>query len=274
MEKFSRNRQAVLGAAIISLLILLALFAPLITPYDPIFSQDYSAILKSPGPDHIMGTDDLGRDTFTRIVYGARLTLLAAMLPVSIALFIGVPIGMVTGYVGGFWDQWIVMRVVDAMQAFPSLILALAMAAVLGGGFVNAMIAIGIGFLPAFIRVTRAQVLSVKNLDYIQAARATGANNSRILIFHVFPNIAATLLVQTTLAMATAIIAEAGLSYLGLGARPEQPSWGSMLNIAQGYLNTQPWLVTWPGMAISLVVLGFNLLGDGLRQVLDPRLKK
>ena len=274
MEKFVRNRQAVLGAAIISMLILLAIFAPLITAYDPVFHQDYSAVLKSPSAAHPMGTDDLGRDTFSRIVYGARLTLLAALIPVSIALLIGVPIGLITGYVGGVWDQWVVMRVVDAMQAFPSLILALAMAAVLGGGFVNAMIAVGIGFLPAFIRVTRAQVLSVKNLDYIQAARATGARNARILVFHVLPNIAPTLLVQTTLAMATAIIAEAGLSYLGLGARPEQPSWGSMLNIAQGYLNTQPWLVVWPGLAISLVVLGFNLLGDGLRQALDPKLKK
>jgi peptide/nickel transport system permease protein len=274
MKKFLRNRQAVLGATIILVLILLAIFAPLITSYDPVFNQDYSAILKSPSSAHIMGTDDLGRDTFTRIVYGARLTLLAAIIPVSIALLIGVPIGLITGYVGGVWDQWVVMRIVDAMQAFPSLILALAMAAVLGGGFVNAMTAIGIGFLPAFIRVTRAQVLSVKNLDYIQSARATGARNSRILFFHVLPNIAPTLLVQTTLAMATAIIAEAGLSYLGLGARPEQPSWGSMLNIAQGYLNTQPWLVVWPGLAISLVVLGFNLLGDGLRQALDPKLRK
>lgn len=273
LRRFRRDKQAIAGALIIGTLILLALFAPFIVSYDPLH-QDYSAVLQSPGKAHLMGTDDLGRDTFSRLVYGARLTLLAAFIPVSIALCIGVPVGMLTGYVGGIWDQWLVMRVVDAMQAFPSLILALAMAAVLGGGFVNAMIAIGIGYLPAFIRISRAQTLAVKNLEYVYAAKATGAHDLRVMFHHVLPNIASTLFVQTTLAMATAIIAEAGLSYLGLGARPEQPSWGSMLNVAQGYLNTQPWLAFWPGLAISLVVLGFNLLGDGLRKAIDPKLKR
>lgn len=273
LRRFSRDKQAIAGATVICTLLLLAVFAPLVVDYDPLH-QDYSSVLQNPSKAHLMGTDDLGRDTFSRLVYGARLTLLAAFIPVSIALCIGVPVGMMTGYVGGIWDQWVVMRVVDAMQAFPSLILALAMAAVLGGGFVNAMIAIGIGYLPAFIRISRAQTLSVKNLEYVQAARATGAHDLRIMFYHVLPNIASTLFVQTTLAMATAIIAEAGLSYLGLGARPEQPSWGSMLNVAQGYLNTQPWLAFWPGLAISLVVLGFNLLGDGLRRAIDPKLKR
>jgi ABC-type dipeptide/oligopeptide/nickel transport system permease subunit len=200
--------------------------------------------------------------------------MLAAVIPVALALAIGVPIGLFTGYIGGALDHWIIMRLVDALQAFPSLILALAMAAVLGGGFFNAMVAIGIGFLPTFIRVTRAQVLAIKNLEYIEAARSIGATDTRIIFRHIFPNITATLIVQTTLAMATAIIAEAGLSYIGLGASPEQPSWGSMLHNAQSYLSTQPWLVVWPGLAISAVVLGFNLLGDGLRQALDPKTTK
>jgi ABC-type dipeptide/oligopeptide/nickel transport system permease subunit len=273
-RRLAKNRQATIGAAVITILMLCALLAPLITRFDPIFDQDYNAVLQSPSATHIMGTDDLGRDTFSRLVYGARLTLLAAAIPVAIAVAAGVPVGLVTGYVGGRWDQMLVMRVVDAMQAFPSLVLALAVAATFGGGFLNAMIAVGIGFLPAFIRITRAQTLAVKNLDYIEAARATGASNLRIMAVHILPNIAATLVVQMTMAMATAIIAEAALSYLGIGARPEQPSWGSMLRIAQGYLGTQPWLAFWPGMAISAVVLGFNLLGDGLRQVLDPRLHR
>jgi ABC-type dipeptide/oligopeptide/nickel transport system permease subunit len=273
-RRLLRDKQAVAGALVVGTLILLALFAPLIVSYDPILHQDYNAVLQNPSKVHILGTDDLGRDTFSRLVYGARLTLMAAFIPVTIALCIGVPVGMTTGYVGGVWDQWVVMRIVDAMQAFPSLILALAMAAVLGGGFMNAMIAIGIGYLPAFIRISRAQTLAVKNLEYVHAARATGAHDLRVMFCHVLPNIAPTLFVQTTLAMATAIIAEAGLSYLGIGARPEQPSWGSMLNVAQGYLNTQPWLAFWPGLAISLVVLGFNLLGDGLRKALDPKLKR
>lgn len=273
LRRFWRDKQALTGALIIGTLMLLAIFAPFISGYDPLH-QDYSAVLQNPSKSHPMGTDDLGRDTFSRLVYGARLTLLAAFIPVALALCIGVPVGMATGYFGGIWDQWLVMRVVDAMQAFPSLILALAMAAVLGGGFVNAMLAIGIGYLPAFIRISRAQTLAVKNLEYVHAARATGAHDLRVMFCHVLPNIASTLFVQTTLAMATAIIAEAGLSYLGLGARPEQPSWGSMLHVAQGYLNTQPWLAFWPGLAISSVVLGFNLLGDGLRRAIDPKLKR
>ncbi|MDR2006359.1 MAG: ABC transporter permease [Acidaminococcales bacterium] len=274
LRRFRKNHQAMLGLLIIAVLIAAALLADVIAPFDPVFAQDYEAILKDPGGKHLLGTDDLGRDTFSRLVYGARLTMLAAVIPVTIALLVGVPIGLFTGYVGGALDHWVIMRLVDALQAFPSLILALAMAAVLGGGFTNAMIAIGIGFLPAFIRITRAQTLAVKNLEYVQAARSIGATERRITLFHIFPNITATLLVQTTLAMATAIIAEAGLSYIGLGASPEQPSWGSMLRNAQSYLNTQPWLVVWPGLAISAVVLGFNLLGDGLRQALDPKANK
>jgi peptide/nickel transport system permease protein len=254
-------------------LVLVSVFAPWIAPYDP-FHQDYSMVLQKPGNGHILGTDDLGRDTLARLLYGARLSLQASVISVGIAIAIGVPLGLISGYFRGFWDELIIMRLVDAMQAFPSIILAMAMAAVLGGGFMNAVIAIGIGFVPSFIRITRAQVLTVRSLEYVQAAEAIGAGHMRIMFLHVLRNVMGPLLVQTTLTMAAAIIAEAGLSYLGLGARPEEPSWGSMLKVAQGYLNTAPLLALWPGLAIFLVVLGFNLLGDGMREVLDPKLKR
>ncbi|WP_274650848.1 ABC transporter permease [Paenibacillus humicola] len=274
LRAFARNKLSVVGAVIIVLLALTAIFAPVIATHDPINDQDYSAVLQNPSHSHILGTDDIGRDTFSRLVYGARLTILAAVISVGIAVVIGVPIGLITGYFRGFWDEWIVMRAVDAIQAFPSLILALAMAAALGGGFYNAMIAIGIGFIPAFIRITRAQVISVSSLEYVQAARAIGGGHTRVMFLHVLRNSLSPILIQMTLAMASAIIQEAGLSYLGLGASPEQPSWGSMLYIAQGYLNNDPLLAVWPGLAIFLVVLSFNLLGDGIRELLDPKLKK
>lgn len=272
-RRFARNKLAVVGLLLFALLIGTAIFAPWIATHD-IYEQDYSAVLQPAGNGHLLGTDDLGRDTFSRLVYGARLSLQAAVISVGIAVIIGVPIGLFTGYYRGFWDEWVVMRVVDALQAFPSLILALAMAAALGGGFFHAMVAIGIGFMPSFVRITRAQVLSVRNLEFVQAAKAIGASDLRIMFLHVLPNSMGPLLVQITLAMASAIIAEAGLSYLGLGAKPEDPSWGSMLHIAQGYLNMEPMLAFWPGLAIFLVVLGFNLLGDGIREVLDPKLKR
>jgi peptide/nickel transport system permease protein len=273
-HRFMRNKQAVLGAVIILGLVFVAVFAPFLTHYDPIFDQDYNAVLASPSSAHIFGTDDLGRDTFARLVYGARLTTAAAVLPVAFAFFVGVPIGLYSGYKGGFIDQWIITRLVDALQAFPSLMLALALAAVLGGGFLNAMLAIGIGFLPAFIRITRGQVIALKNQEYILAARSIGCSNLRIALVHILPNVMPTLLVQITLAMATAIISEAGLSYIGVGASPEQPSWGSLLRTAQSYLVTQPWVAAFPGLAISLVVLGFNMMGDGLRRALDPKIKQ
>ncbi|WP_243767517.1 ABC transporter permease [Paenibacillus agricola] len=271
LRDFSKNKLAMAGALIILLLLVLAIFAPLLATHDPITDQDYSATLQKPMAGHWLGTDDLGRDVYSRLLYGARLTIQAAVISVGIAVLIGVPIGLITGYFRGAWDEWVVMRVVDAMQAFPSLILALAMASALGGGFYNAMAAIGIGFIPSFIRITRAQVMSVSNLEFVQAAKAIGANDWRIMFRHVLPNSMPPILVQITLAMASAIIQEAGLSYLGLGARPEEPSWGSMLYNAQGYLNIEPLLALWPGIAIFLVVLSFNLLGDGIRVVLDPK---
>jgi peptide/nickel transport system permease protein len=273
LSRFAKNKLAILGALIIGTLIILAIFAPLLSPFDP-YAQDYDAILQAPNGTHLFGTDDLGGDIFSRVIYGARISLQASVISVGIAILIGVPIGLFSGYFRGFWDEWVVMRITDAMQAFPFLVLALAMAAVLGGGFVNAMIAIGIGFTPSFVRITRAQVLTVRNLEYVQAAKASGASDLRIMFLYVLPNSLSPLLVQGTLAMATGILAEAGLSYLGLGAAPGVPSWGSMLHGAQGYMSMAWWMAFFPGAAIFIVVLGFNLLGDGIREMLDPRLKR
>ncbi|MEO6918541.1 MAG: ABC transporter permease [Collimonas sp.] len=274
LRRFAGNRFAVVGALIIALLILVAIFAPLLARYDPVFDQDYGNILAGPSGLHWMGTDDLGRDIFSRIVFGARISLQAALIAVGLAFCVGVPIGIASGYFRGIWDEWIVMRIVDALQAFPSLILALALSAALGGGFYNAMVAVGIGFTPAFIRLARGQAMTIRNLDYVMAARSVGAGHLRIMWRYVLPNAMAPLVIQATLAMGSAIIAEAGLSYLGLGAKPEDPSWGSMLHIAQGYLSSNPILALWPGVAIFAVVLGFNFLGDGIREVFDPKLKR
>ncbi|MEH7305245.1 MULTISPECIES: ABC transporter permease [Bacillaceae] len=272
-KKFLRTGLGVFGGVIILSLILMAIFAHQLAPFDP-NAQDYNAILLPPGGEHFFGTDDLGRDIFSRVVYGAQISIKAALLSVGIAILIGVPIGLLAGYFGGFWDEWVVMRSVDAMQAFPFLILALAIAAVLGNGFGNAMIAIGIGFAPAFIRITRGQVLQLRNMEYIHAAKATGVKDLRIIFSHILPNALNPIIIQSTLAMASGILAEASLSYLGLGVQPPTPSWGSMLNQAQTIMTESPYATIFPGMAIFLVVLGFNLLGDGLQQTLDPRIRK
>ena len=272
LRRFKRNKLAIVGAIIISLMIVLGLFAPVFAPHDPLY-QDLEHVLEAESATHPMGTDDLGRDILSRLIYGARISIQASIYSVGVAVLLGVPIGLLSGYHRGFWDEFVVMRIVDAMQSFPFLILALALAATLGAGFGNAMIAIGIGFTPAFIRIVRAQVLTVANQEYVQAARAIGTRDLRIMLRHVLPNSMAPLLVQTTLAMASAILAEAGLSFLGLGVQPPTPSWGQMLAVAQGYINIAPWLAYWPGLAIFLAVLGFNLFGDGVREALDPKLK-
>jgi peptide/nickel transport system permease protein len=269
-RRFRRNKLAVLGLAIVLIMVFTAIFAPLIAPSDP-KAQDYAMTLRPPGEGGLMGTDSLGSDVFSRVVYGARISLEASLISVGLAIGVGVPLGLVSGYFRGFWDEWILMRVVDSIQAFPFLILALVIAAVLGGGLGFAMIAIGIAFIPNFVRITRAQVLTVRGLDYVEAARAVGVGNARIMLWHVLPNSLPPILVQTTLAMGYAIIAEATLSYLGLGAEPGEPSWGSMLFQAQSYLSSAWWMAFFPGMAIFFAVLGFNLLGDGVREALDPR---
>jgi peptide/nickel transport system permease protein len=264
-----RRKGAVFGLAVITLFILLALLAPLITPYDPA-AQSWSAVRKPPSMAHWFGTDEVGRDILTRIVYGARASLLAGVISIAIALAIGVPLGTVAGYVGG-WVDALLSRITDAMLACPFLILAIALAAFLGPNLRNAMIAIGITTTPIFIRLTRAQVMAVKVEDYVEAARAVGNPPWRIALRHILPNILPALLVQATLSIAAAIIAEASLSFLGLGQQPPEPSWGSMLNAAQRFLIHAPWMAVWPGLAIFLTVLSFNLLGDGLRDALDPR---
>ncbi len=269
-RRFRRNRPAVFGLAIVAIMLLTAIFAPLIAPHGP-QEQDYALTLQPPGEGGLFGTDSLGSDIFSRVVYGARISLQASLISVGIAIGVGVPVGLVSGYFRGFLDEWIVMRIVDSIQAFPFLILALVIAAILGGGLTFAMIAIGIAFIPNFVRITRAQVLTVRGLDYVEAARAVGAGHVRIMTRHVLPNSLPPILVQTTLAMGLAIIAEATLSYLGLGAEPGEPSWGSMLFQAQSYLTSAWWMAFFPGMAIFFAVLGFNLLGDGVREALDPR---
>ncbi len=268
-RRLRRRKGAMVGLAIIVIFIVLALLAPWITPHDPL-KQSWSLVRKAPSAIHWFGTDEVGRDLFSRVIYGARASLSAGTISVGIALCIGVPLGIIAGYIGG-WVDALISRITDAMLATPFLILAIALAAFLGPSLGNAMIAIGITATPIFIRLTRGQVMTVKVEDYIEAARAVGNPKWRIALFHILPNILPPLLVQATLALATAIIAEAALSFLGLGQQPPAPSWGSMLNSAQRFLTNAPWLAIWPGVAIFLAVLSFNLLGDGLRDALDPK---
>lgn len=268
-QRLFRRKAAVLGLVVLTAFILLALLAPWITPYDPI-TTSWSLVRKSPSAQHWFGTDELGRDILSRVIHGARASLLAGAISVAIALGIGVPLGLLAGYRGGFADA-LISRITDAMLACPFLILAIALAAFLGPSLGNAMIAIGISATPIFIRLTRGQVLSVKAEDYVEAARALGNPPWRIAFSHILPNILPALLVQATLSIAAAIIAESALSFLGLGQQPPAPSWGSMLNAAQRFLTNAPWMAVWPGLAIFVVVLSLNLLGDGLRDALDPR---
>ncbi|MGY4310033.1 peptide/nickel transport system permease protein [Bradyrhizobium sp. USDA 4369] len=264
-----KRRGAMVGLGLIAAFILLALFAPLVAPYDPI-KTSWTLVRKAPSAAHWFGTDDLGRDVLARVIYGARASLLAGAISVVIALSVGVPIGMIAGYRGGFIDA-LISRITDAMLACPFLILAIALAAFLGPSLGNAMIAIGISATPIFVRLTRGEVMNIKVEEYVEAARSLGDTDLQIAIRHILPNIMPALLVQATLSVAAAIIAEAALSFLGLGQQPPAPSWGSILNAAQRFLTNAPWMAIWPGLAIFLVVLSLNLLGDGLRDALDPQ---
>ena len=268
-RRLRRRRAAMFGLAIVLGFIVLALFAPWIAPHDPI-ATNWGAIRHAPSAAHWFGTDDIGRDVLSRVIWGTQASLLAGVVSVSISLALGVPIGLVAGFVGGAVDG-LISRITDAFLACPFLILAIALAAFLGPSLSNAMIAIGVSATPIFVRLTRAQVLNIKVEDYIEAARAVGNPPWRIALRHVLPNVAAPLIVQATLAIAAAVIAEASLSFLGLGQQPPAPSWGSMLNTAKNYVDQAPWMAVWPGLAIFLLVLAFNLLGDGLRDALDPR---
>jgi peptide/nickel transport system permease protein len=269
LARLFRRPVAVAGLAVVCAFVCVAILAPFVAPYDPL-ATSWGAVRKAPSAAHWFGTDELGRDVLSRVIFGARASLLAGVVSVAISLSLGVPIGLLAGYVGKLTDG-LISRVTDAMLATPFLILAIALAAFLGPSLTNAMIAIGISATPIFIRLTRAQVLAVKVEDYVEAARAVGNPHWRIALRHILPNVVPPLIVQATLAIAAAVIAEASLSFLGLGQQPPAPSWGSMLNTAKNYVEQAPWMAVWPGLSIFLLVLSFNLLGDGLRDALDPR---
>jgi peptide/nickel transport system permease protein len=269
LRRFLHRPVAVAGLVVIVLFIAVAILAPLIAPYDPI-ATSWTAIRKAPSVVHWMGTDENGRDVLSRVMFGARASLMAGVVSVLIAAGIGVPAGLLAGFAQG-WIDAVLSRIVDAMLACPFLILAIALAAFLGPNLTNAMIAIGVSTAPRFMRVARAATLDASSNEYVEAARAIGNPGWRVAVRHVLPNIVPPVLVQGTLAIAAAIIAEASLSFLGLGQQPPAPSWGSMLNSAQRFLEQAPWLAVFPGLAIFLVVLSFNLVGDGLRDALDPR---
>jgi len=269
VRKLLRRRAAVFGLAVVVIFVLLASLAPWLATHDPL-ATSWSALRKAPSAEHWFGTDEIGRDVFSRVVWGTRASLLAGVVSVSISLMLGVPLGLLAGFVGGAVDQFI-SRLTDAFLACPFLILAIALAAFLGPSLTNAMMAIGVSATPVFVRLTRAQVRDVKVEDYIEAARALGNPPWRVAFRHVLPNVTAPLIVQSTLAVASAVIAEASLSFLGLGQQPPAPSWGSMLNTAKNFVDQAPWMAIWPGLSIFALVLAFNLLGDGLRDALDPR---
>ncbi|WP_422002862.1 ABC transporter permease [Reyranella sp.] len=268
-RRLRRRKGAMAGLAVVALFLLVAVLAPWTAPYDPT-ATSWSLVRKPPSWAHWMGTDEVGRDVLSRVIWGARASLSAGLISVGIALGLGVPLGLLAGYAGG-WIDAVLSRIVDAMLAIPFLILAIALAAFLGPSLTNAMIAIGVTATPIFVRLTRGQTLAAKVEDYVEAARAVGNPHWRIALRHVLPNIVPPLLVQASLAVAGAIIAEAALSFLGLGQQPPAPSWGSMLNSSQRFLAQAPWMAFWPGFAIFFAVLSFNLLGDGLRDALDPR---
>ena len=258
-----------IGGFLVAFFVILALAAPVLPIPDPT-ATDWGAVRKAPSWHHPMGTDEIGRDVMARLIWGAQASLLAGVVSVGIAVLLGVPLGIVAGYFGG-WTDAVISRCTEALLAVPFLILAIALAAFLGPSLTNAMIAIGISATPIFIRLTRGQVINIKSEDYVDSARAIGLPTRKILSRYIFPNVLPPILVQATLNIAIAIIAEASLSFLGLGQQPPAPSWGSMLNTAKNFLNQAPWMAMWPGVSIFFVVLGFNLLGDGLRDALDPR---
>ena len=269
LKRLVRNRSALIGGTLVTIFVLMALFAPLLPLADPVKSN-FLAIRKPPSELYWFGTDELGRDQLTRIFFGAQASLLAGIVSVLIALAIGIPFGLLAGWYGG-WIDIVISRITEALLACPFLILAIAFAAVLGPSLTNAMIAIGLSAVPIFIRLVRGQVLSVKAEDFVEGARAVGARDLRLMFRHVLPNTLSPIVVQSTLFMAQAIILEAALSFLGLGQQPPSPSWGQMLNVAKNFMEQAPWMSVAPGICIFLAVLGFNLLGDGLRDALDPK---
>jgi peptide/nickel transport system permease protein len=265
-----RSRGAGFGLVVVAVVLVVALGADLVAPYDP-NQRQAAGVLVAPSPAHPLGTDQLARDVLSRLIYGTRTSVQAGVVSVGFALLAGVGMGLLAGYYGG-WTDDLLMLVADALWSFPTLVLALAIAASLGPGLTNAMLAIGIVFTPVFMRLVRGQTLSVRERDFIAAARAIGANPGRIMLRHIWPNVTAPIIVQASLLVASAIVVEAALSFLGLGIEPPAPSWGSMLKGGYQYMQQALWLSIAPGVAIFVTVLAFNLLGDGLRRALDPRL--
>lgn len=268
-RRLSGHRSALLGGGIIATILAVALVGPLLAPHDPV-AMDLSNRFLPPSLAHPFGTDDFGRDVFTRVIYGARISLQVGIIAVGIAGTLGSLLGLLTGYVGGWVDaagQWLV----DVLLAFPGLLLALAIIAVLGPGLPNVMVAVGIGSMPAYARLMRGQVLSLKHDEFVEAARVIGCSSARILFVHILPNTISPIIVLASLGFAGAVLSAAALSFIGMGAQPPTPEWGAMLATGREYLRKQWWIATFPGMAIALTVLGFNLLGDGLRDTLDPQ---
>lgn len=270
-RRLKRNRAAVVGGVIVLLFVSIAILAPLISPYPP-NEGDLAKRLKPPSQEHLLGTDPLGRDLLSRVIYGARISLQIQVVSVLIALVIGTLLGMVGGYYGGKFDH-LIMRLMDILLAFPGIFLAISIIAVLGPGLTNLMLAAGIYSIPQFARIVRGSVLTLKEKEFIEAARAVGENDFNILFRYLLPNSIAPIIIQTTLRMATVLLTASGLSFLGLGVQPPTAEWGAMLSNARAYLITAPHVATVPGLAIMLVVMGFNLFGDGLRDSLDPRLR-
>jgi len=268
-RKLVADPRSATGVVLVGLALVMALAAPLIATHDPNI-PDFIATLSPPSAKHLFGTDDLGRDTFSRVIYGARASIVVGVLSVVAAFMLGTATGLVAGFFGG-WIDAVIMRVMDVIFAFPSILLALAITAVLGPSLTNAVLAIAVVNLPVFARIARAQTLIVARLDFVEASRALGAGTARILFRTILPNIMTPVIVQGSLLFASAIITESYLSFLGLGVQPPTPTWGNMLRNAIGFLDLAPWLACFPGLAIFLIVLGFNLLGDGLRDKLDPR---
>ncbi len=267
-----RNRLAMLGLGILFLFLLCAIFAPFLTPHDPI-RADFGNTLQAPSSEHRLGTDWLGRDVLARIIFGSRISLAIGLISVGIGLLIGVPIGALSGYYGGKFDLF-VQRLIDIMIAFPGILLAIVIVTVLGVGVENVMIAVGIASIPIYTRLVRGSVLSVKEQGFVAAAKSLGIGDGRIIVRHIMPNCLGPILVQSTFQIATAILWAAGLGFLGLGAQPPDPEWGAMLSRGREYIRTAHFLTTYPGLSILFMVLGFNLLGDGLRDALDPRSRR
>lgn len=270
--RFLRSPSVLFGASIVIFLILVAIFAPAISPYDPI-KQNFRIQLQPPSMDHLFGTDEFGRDILSRVLHGARWALFVGLLADSIALVFGVTLGLLAGFYGG-WIDIVIRWLTDVMLAFPYLLLAMIVVAVLGPGITNAMIAVGVVYMPQYTRLVRGTVLSIREQEYIEAARCIGMSPIRIIFRHVLPNCVAPIIVMATLAIGWAIVETAGLSFLGLGAQPPMPEWGAMLASGRNYMLTAWWIATFPGLAILVVVVGFNVMGDGLRDVLDPYLKR